>query len=426
MAPDLMRLVTAGSVDDGKSTLVGRLLYDTMSVLSDQLDAVLRTSMDRGQSDPDLALLVDGLRAEREQGITIDVAYRYFETSRRMFVLADTPGHVQYTRNTVTGASTAEHAVLLTDARKGVLPQTKRHLVVMALLGVPTLTIAVNKLDLVDFAEDVFTAVRDEFLACVEAVGYPAGAVAAVPVSALSGDNVVTRSARTPWFDGPTLLERLETVQPVRTEGAGLRLPVQYVIWNPLDGYRGYAGQVAAGSVSAGDEVVVLPAGMRTEVERIDTPDGPVPTAVAGAAVSLILRDELDVSRGDLVAAASQPPSTVQELDAAVCWFTDRPLRPGAKLLLRHATRTVMAQVVDVQSRFDELELTDVPGIGELRLNEIGRVLVRVAEPLPVDDYADCRSTGAFLLIDDSSGDTLGAGMLGVRLPARPPSVPAA
>jgi sulfate adenylyltransferase subunit 1 len=422
MTPGLLRLVTAGSVDDGKSTLVGRLLYDTKSVLSDQLDALARTSASRGESDPDLALLVDGLRAEREQGITIDVAYRYFGTPRRTFVLADTPGHVQYTRNTVTGASTADHAVLLTDARKGVLPQTKRHLAVMALLGVPSLTLAVNKLDLVDFAEDVFVDVRDAFLACAEGLGYAADAVTAVPLSALTGENVVTRSERTPWYDGPTLLERLETVTPPARDGASLRFPVQYVIRNPSDDYRGYAGQVAAGSVSTGDEVVVLPAGTRTRVEQIVSPDGPVPTAAEGVPVSLVLGDELDISRGDLIASAADPPQTTSELDAAVCWLTDSPLEAGATLLLQHATRTVPAKVLDVLSRFDEQEHADVPAAEGLRLNEIGRVRIRTAEPLPVDDYSVCRLTGAFLLIDGASGDTVGAGMLGARLPVDRPA----
>ncbi|HEX3647995.1 MAG TPA: GTP-binding protein, partial [Pseudonocardiaceae bacterium] len=303
----LLRLATAGSVDDGKSTLVGRLLYDTKSVLADQLDAVHRASADKGLSTPDLSLLVDGLRSEREQGITIDVAYRYFQTPRRSFVLADTPGHVQYTRNTVTGASTAQLAVLLVDARKGVVEQTRRHAAVLALLGVPRLVLAVNKIDLVDYDESVFKLIAKEFVAHASALGYGEGDLLAIPVSALVGDNVVDHSERTPWYSGPTLLGHLETV-PVEPDphDAPLRFPVQYVIRPRTEqyrDYRGYAGQIAAGTVSVGDEVVVLPGGQRSTVARIDTMDGPLEQAGAGRSVTVLLADELDVTRGDLIAA---------------------------------------------------------------------------------------------------------------------------
>jgi sulfate adenylyltransferase subunit 1 len=306
---DLLRLATAGSVDDGKSTLVGRLLYDTKSVLADQLDAVQRASVDRGLSTPDLSLLVDGLRSEREQGITIDVAYRYFATPRRSFVLADTPGHVQYTRNTVTGASTAQLAVLLVDARKGVLEQTRRHAAVLALLGVPRLVLAVNKIDLVDYDEAIFEVIAKDFTDHATALGYPLGAVLAIPVSALRGDNVVDSSAKTPWYKGPTLLHHLETV-PVapNPHDVPFRFPVQYVIRPRTPehpDYRGYARQVAAGTITPGDEVVVLPAGGRSRVHRIDTADGPLTVATAGQSVTLLLEDELDISRGDLIAAAA-------------------------------------------------------------------------------------------------------------------------
>ncbi|GGP67929.1 sulfate adenylyltransferase subunit 1 [Saccharothrix coeruleofusca] len=417
MASDLLRLVTAGSVDDGKSTLVGRLLYDTKSVLSDQLDAVLRSSAERGLADPDLSLLVDGLRAEREQGITIDVAYRYFATSRRTFVLADTPGHVQYLCNTVTGASTADHAVLLTDARKGVLPQTRRHLAVMAMLGVPGITLAVNKLDLVDFDRGTFESTRDEFVAHATSLGYREEQVTAVPLSALAGDNVVAASDRTPWYDGPTLLEHLETVVPDRRGcDVGFRMPVQYVLRDGATDYRGYAGQVVAGEVSPGDPVVVLPDGATTTVVEVGTPDGPVDRAREGEPVTLVLADEVDITRGDLIASADRRPRVDDELDATVCWLADEPLRPGARVLLKHGTRTTTCRVLDLPTRFDEQELALEDGPQELSLNEIGRVRLQVADPLPADDYADCVATGAFLLIEPNDGNTLAAGLLGDAL----------
>jgi sulfate adenylyltransferase subunit 1 len=417
----LLRLATAGSVDDGKSTLVGRLLYDTKSVLADQIDAVTRASVDKGLSTPDLSLLVDGLRSEREQGITIDVAYRYFATPRRGFVLADTPGHVQYTRNTVTGASTAELAVLLVDARKGVLEQTRRHAAVLALLGVPNLVLAVNKIDLVGFDEAVFTAIAEEFTAHVESLGYARESVVTVPVSALNGDNVVTPSASTPWYTGPTLLEHLETV-PIAAGGSGspFRFPVQYVI-RPRTAehpdYRGYAGQIAAGTVRPGDEIVVLPQGLRSTVTRIDTADGPLAEAGAGTSVTLLLADDLDISRGDLIATAGQPPRVVGEITATLCWLSAKPLTAGARVLVKHGTRTVPAVVDQLHSRFDEQTLTSLDTPVSLSLNDIGRVTVRLSEHLGVDDYGTSPRTGAFLVIDPQDGDTLAAGLIGDRFP---------
>ncbi|QFZ19065.1 sulfate adenylyltransferase subunit 1 [Saccharothrix syringae] len=417
MTTDLLRLVTAGSVDDGKSTLVGRLLYDTKSVLSDQLDAVLRSSAERGLDNPDLSLLVDGLRAEREQGITIDVAYRYFATARRTFVLADTPGHVQYLRNTVTGASTADHAVLLTDARKGVLPQTRRHLAVMAMLGVPGITLAVNKLDLVDFDRGTFESTRDEFVAHAVSLGYREEQVTAIPLSALAGDNVVTESEHTPWYDGPTLLEHLETVVPdPRGSDVGFRMPVQYVLRDGTTDYRAYAGQVVAGEVAPGDHVVVLPDGTTTTVVEVGTPDGPVDRAHEGEPVTLVLADEIDITRGDLIAAADRRPRVAEEFDATVCWLAEEPLRPGARVLLRHGTHTTDCRVTGLSTRFDEQELAVLDGPEELALNEIGKVRLHVADPLPVDDYRDCIATGAFLLIEPGDGNTLAAGLLGDSL----------
>jgi sulfate adenylyltransferase subunit 1 len=418
---DLLRLATAGSVDDGKSTLVGRLLYDTKSVLADQLDAVHRASVDKGLSTPDLSLLVDGLRSEREQGITIDVAYRYFATPRRSFVLADTPGHVQYTRNTVTGASTAQLAVLLVDARNGVVEQTRRHAAVLALLGVPRLVIAVNKIDLVGYDESIFEVIAKEFTDHATALGYELGSVLAIPVSALVGDNVVDRSERTPWYTGPTLLEHLETV-PVEPDphDAAFRFPVQYVIRPRTPehpDYRGYAGQIASGTVTPGLEVVVLPAGLRTTVERIDTPDGPLSEASAGQSVTLLLADELDIARGELIAGADDPPETTTQLAATLAWLADKPLRHNARVLVKHGARTVQAIVTSLVSRFDEQTLSTVGNPENLQLNEIGRVILQLAEPLPVDDYAVNRRTGAFLVIDPSDGTTLAAGMVGTPQP---------
>jgi sulfate adenylyltransferase subunit 1 len=415
----LLRLATAGSVDDGKSTLVGRLLYDTKSVLADQLDAVTRASVDRGLSTPDLSLLVDGLRSEREQGITIDVAYRYFATPRRSFVLADTPGHVQYTRNTVTGASTAQLAVLLVDARKGVVEQTRRHAAVLALLGVPNLVLAVNKIDLVEYDETAFTVIAEEFAAHAKSLGYQDGSVLSIPVSALQGDNVAVPSELTPWYSGPTLLEHLETV-PVAPDphDAAFRFPVQYVIrprTPEYPDYRGYAGQIAAGTIRPGDEVVVLPGGLRTRVERIDTADGPLAEAGAGTSVTVLLADDLDISRGDLIAAADRRPTVTDELVATLCWLSSKPLKSGARLLVKHGARTVQALVEEITTRFDEQSLSTVDDPDSLELNDIGRVIIRTSEEIPVDDYAESPRTGAFLVIDPKDGDTLAAGMVGDR-----------
>jgi sulfate adenylyltransferase subunit 1 len=415
----LLRLATAGSVDDGKSTLVGRLLYDTKSVLADQLDAVTRASVDRGLSTPDLSLLVDGLRSEREQGITIDVAYRYFATPRRSFVLADTPGHVQYTRNTVTGASTAQLAVLLVDARKGVIEQTRRHAAVLALLGVPNLVLAVNKIDLVDYDQAVFDVIAKEFATHAASLGYPQGSVLSIPVSALEGDNVARTSEKTPWYTGPTLLEHLETV-PVAADphDAAFRFPVQYVIrprTPEYPDYRGYAGQIAAGTIRPGDEVVVLPRGLRTKVERIDTADGPLGEAAAGSSVTLLLADDFDISRGDLIAAADRQPTVTDEITATLCWLSGKPLLPGSRLLVKHGSRTVQALVQEITARFDEQTLSSVDGPDSLELNDIGRVVLRTSEEIPVDDYGTSPRTGAFLVIDPKDGDTLAAGMVGSR-----------
>jgi sulfate adenylyltransferase subunit 1 len=415
----LLRLATAGSVDDGKSTLVGRLLYDTKSVLADQYEAVQRTSRDRGLEETDLALLTDGLRSEREQGITIDVAYRYFATPRRRFILADTPGHVQYTRNMVTGASTAQLAVILVDARKGIAEQTRRHTAVSALLRVPRVLLAVNKMDLVGFDKDRFHEIETEFAQYASSLGIEG--YASLPVSALRGDNVVEASADLSWFEGPTLLEYLETV-PVgssRHRSAG-RFPVQYVIRHQNLGraeaeqdYRGYAGTVATGGFTVGDEVVVLPSRQRSTISGIDLLGRPVEQVTAGQSATLLLADDLDVSRGDLISPLVDAPEPVQDVEATVCHLSERPLRAGDRVLLKHTTRTVKAIVKELTDRLD-IASGDRESCPEaLQANDIGRVVLRTASPILLEPYAADRETGSFLLIDPSSGDTLTAGMSG-------------
>ncbi|MFE4359870.1 sulfate adenylyltransferase [Kitasatospora xanthocidica] len=419
-ATSLLRFATAGSVDDGKSTLVGRLLHDSKSVLADQLEAVEHASRSRGQEAPDLALLTDGLRAEREQGITIDVAYRYFATPRRRFILADTPGHVQYTRNMVTGASTAELAVVLVDARNGVVEQTRRHAAVAALLRVPHVVLAVNKMDLVDYAEPVFAAIAAEFTAYAASLGVKD--VLAVPISALAGDNVVEPSAHMDWYGGPTLLEHLETVPVGSDPGAEpARFPVQYVIRPQTEehpDYRGYAGQLASGVLRVGDTVTVLPSGHTTTVAGIDALGRQADAAWAPQSVTVRLADDLDVSRGDLIAAGPVPVPT-KDIEATVSHLSERPLRAGDKVLLKHTTRTVRALVKDVAYRIDitapigEGGLEQRPAPDGLNVNDIGRVVLRTAEPLALDGYSDNRRTGSFLLIDPADGTTLTAGMAG-------------
>ncbi|MFH8453891.1 sulfate adenylyltransferase subunit 1 [Streptomyces fungicidicus] len=419
----LLRFATAGSVDDGKSTLVGRMLHDSKSLLSDQLEAVERASRSRGQEAPDLALLTDGLRAEREQGITIDVAYRYFATARRSFILADTPGHVQYTRNMVTGASTAELVIVLVDARHGVVEQTRRHAAVAALLRVPHVVLAVNKMDLANHAESVFADIADEFTAYAQELGVPA--VTAIPMSALNGDNVVAPSAHMDWYGGPTMLEHLETVRVTAEPAhAPARFPVQYVIRPQTSehrDYRGYAGLVASGSLHVGQDVVVLPSGRRSSIGAIDLLGERVESARAPQSVTVLLADDLDVSRGDLIAPVSSAPAVTQEFEATVCHLVDQPLVPGRKVLLKHTTRTVQAVVREIESRVTLDPLSRHPAPGRLVANDIGRIRVRTAEPVALDPYVVSRRTGSFLLIDPADGATLTAGMAGESFVARAP-----
>ena len=406
---ELVRLVTAGSVDDGKSTLIGRLLYDTKQILVDQLEHIEETSKRRGDGYVNLALLTDGLRAEREQGITIDVAYRSFVTPRRRFQLADAPGHVQYTRNMVTGASTADVAIILLDARKGVVEQTRRHSYIAAILGIPHVVVAVNKMDLIGFSEERFREIEQQLRETSERLGLRD--VRVIPMSALRGDNVVERGEGMAWYKGPTLLEHLETVEIAGDRDlAHRRFPVQWVI-RPISDehhdYRGYGGQIAGGVWAVGDEVVVLPSGRRTAVAAVE-PDRGVP----GMSVTIRLEDDLDVSRGDMLADPDEAPLVARELEATVCWMAERPLEPRARLVVKHTTRTVRAIADELLSVVDIHTLEDQPSPERLELNDIARVRFRLAEPLAVDPYAENRTTGAFILIDESTNDTVGAGMI--------------
>jgi bifunctional enzyme CysN/CysC len=411
---ELLRLVTAGSVDDGKSTLIGRLLYDTKQILVDQLEHIEDASRRRGHDYVDLALLTDGLRAEREQGITIDVAYRSFVTPRRRFQLADAPGHVQYTRNMVTGASTADVAVILVDARKGVIEQTRRHSYITAILETPHVVYAVNKMDLVDFSEARFDEIARELAELTSQLGLRDET--AIPVSALKGDNVVERTDAMPWYAGPTLLEHLETVEIFGDRNTqDRRFPVQWVIRPMADehhDYRGYAGRVASGIWRAGDEVVVLPSGLRSRVASVDAAGEVLEDALPGQSVTIRLEDEVDVSRGDLLADPDQPPVVTRELTARVSWMSEKPLEDRARVLIKQTTRTVPARVDELVSVVDILTLTDQPSPARLGLNDLGVVRFRLAEPLAVDPYARNRTTGAFILIDESTNDTVGAGMV--------------
>jgi sulfate adenylyltransferase large subunit len=411
---ELLRLVTAGSVDDGKSTLIGRLLYDTKQILVDQLEHIEDASRRRGHDYVDLALLTDGLRAEREQGITIDVAYRSFVTPRRRFQLADAPGHVQYTRNMVTGASTADVAVILVDARKGVIEQTRRHSYITAMLELPHVVYAVNKMDLVEYSEERFDEIARELAGLGSQLGVHDAQV--IPMSALKGDNVVDPTDAMPWYVGPTLLDHLETLElAVDRNLDDRRFPVQWVIRPMADehhDYRGYAGQVAGGIWRAGDEVVVLPSGRRSRVAAVDSVTGELDEALPGQSVTIRLEDDVDVSRGDLLADPQSPPTAARELVARVCWMTERPLEDRARLLVKHTTRTVPARVEEIVSVVDIDTLVDRSSPGRMELNDLGVVRFRLAEPLVVDAYARNRATGAFILVDEASNDTVGAGMV--------------
>ncbi len=406
---DLLRFTTAGSVDDGKSTLIGRLLHDSKSVFEDQLAAVKKSRINRSTGAVDFSLLTDGLKAEREQGITIDVAYRYFETPRRKFIIADTPGHEQYTRNMATGASTANLAVILIDSTKGVLAQTRRHTYIASLLGIPNVLVAINKMDLVDYSEEVFLRLQKDFDALSQQLAVPH--VVTIPISALAGDNVVERGAHMPWYHGPTFLEHLETV-PIRMEtpSEAVRFPVQYVI-RPDQNFRGFAGQVASGVLRPGDAVVSLPSEQKSRVKSIVTFDGDAPEAFPPMSVTVTLEDEIDLSRGDMLVSAALPPRVSRHFDAMVVWFNAEAAEPGKSYLLKHTSRMVRAKALNFRYRVNVNTLVHEP-VASLQMNDIAYVEFETVSPLFFDPYTQNRITGSFILIDPISNATLGAGMI--------------
>jgi bifunctional enzyme CysN/CysC len=406
---DLLRLSTAGSVDDGKSTLIGRLLYDTKSIFEDQLEAVERSSRQRGEGYVNLALLTDGLRAEREQNITIDVAYRYFATPKRKFIIADTPGHVQYTRNMVTGASTAELAIVLVDARKGVLTQSKRHGFIASLLRIPHVVVAINKMDLVEHSEDIYQSIVESYTNF--ATKLEVQDLTFIPISALNGDNVVAKSQNMPWYDGGTLLHYLETVRVGANRNlVDFRFPVQYVI-RPHQDFRGFAGRIASGTVRSGEEVLVLPSGQPTRVKTIETPDGELDEAVAGDSVVLTLEDEVDVSRGEMIVRKRNLPAVTNRVDAVVCWMNEQPLDLGMPYRLMHTTRDTTAFVSHLVYRIDVDTLHRDDG-STLGLNDIGRIQITTSQPIFIDPYERNHQTGSFILVDPHTNVTVAAGMI--------------
>ena len=409
LGKELLRFTTAGSVDDGKSTLIGRLLYDAKGVYEDQLASVKKSRVNRSSGPIDFSLLTDGLRVEREQGITIDVAYRYFATARRKFIIADTPGHEQYTRNMATGASTASLAVILLDGSKGVLPQTRRHTYIASLLGIPNVLVAVNKMDLVGYSEATFLRLQEDFLSLVEPLNF--SLVQFVPVSALEGDNIVDRSARTDWYSGPTLLEHLETI-PVRAASAlpAFRFPIQSVI-RPDSAFRGFAGQIAAGTIQPGDPVVALPSKQTTRVQSIVTFDGNLDEAATPQSITLKLEDEIDLSRGDMLVSPSRLPAISNRFSASVVWLHEQPLRKDFGYLLKHTTRQVKARVMSISHRIDINTLVQEPA-SDLSMNGIALVHIETTTPLFFDPYSLNRSTGSFILLDPLSNATVGAGMI--------------
>lgn len=413
----LLRFLTCGSVDDGKSTLIGRLLFDTKTILADTLSAIERTSQKRGMEAVDLSLLTDGLQAEREQGITIDVAYRYFSTGTRKYIIADAPGHEQYTRNMVTAASTANLAIILVDARKGVLTQTRRHSYLAHLVNIPHLLVAVNKMDLVNYDQAVFEKIKLDYLAFAAQLGIRD--VRFIPLSALNGDMVVDRGESLSWYDGPTLLEILEAAPGAHSERTeSFRFPVQFVCRpqdsaNPeLHDYRGFMGRVESGSLNVGEAVTVLPSGRETKVKDIQIGGQSIPTAISEQSVTLLLEDEIDISRGDMIVRSADQPTVVKQIDTTVCWLSETPLDRARTYLIRHTTREVKAKVAAIDYRVDVNSL-EQQAVDKLQMNDIARVSFKLAQPLFCDPYAENRATGAFIVIDESTNNTVGAGMIG-------------
>lgn len=412
---ELLRFTTAGSVDDGKSTLIGRLLYDSKSIHQDQYDQIKKTSEKMGEAEINLALLTDGLKSEREQGITIDVAYRYFSTPKRKFIIADTPGHTQYTRNMVTGASTANVALILIDARQGVVEQTRRHAIIASLLQIPHLVVCINKMDLVDYSEEAYDKIQDEFEAF--AAKLDVKDVHFIPISALLGDNVVHRSEKTQWYDGPTLMYYLENVHIASDHNfIDVRFPVQYVVRPYSDefhDYRGYAGRVAGGVVKKGDKVMLLPSGFTTKISRIDGPSGEVEEAFPPQSVTINLEDDLDLSRGDMIVRENNQPDITQDLDIMLCWFSsDQPLKLNGKYTIMHTTQEARCIVKDIRYKLDINTLHRLEDDKEIKMNDIARVVLRTTKPLFTDSYSDNRSTGSIIIIDEGTNNTVAAGMI--------------
>ena len=411
---ELLRFTTAGSVDDGKSTLIGRLLYDSKAIFQDQMEAIEKASIAKGEDHVNLALLTDGLRAEREQGITIDVAYRYFATPKRKFIIADTPGHIQYTRNMVTGASTAHLAIILIDARKGILEQTRRHSFIASLLQIPHLIICINKMDLVDYKQEVYDQIREDFKAFASKLEVQD--IRFVPISALDGDNVVDRSKNMDWHEGPTLMYLLETIHIGSDRNhVDCRFPVQTVI-RPQSAeypdYRGYAGRIAGGVFKKGDEVMVLPSGFTSTIEAIDTYDGEVKEAFAPMSVTIRLTSEIDISRGDMIVRANNKPHVGQDLDIMICWLSEKPLIPNGKYAIRHTTKDARCIVKEVRYKVDINDLHRIEDDKEIKLNDIARITLRTTAPLFFDSYRRNRITGSVILIDEATNETVGAGLI--------------
>ena len=411
---DLLRFTTAGSVDDGKSTLIGRLLYDSKSIFEDQYEAVKASSEQRGEEYVNLALLTDGLRAEREQGITIDVAYRYFATPKRKFIIADTPGHIQYTRNMVTGASTANLAIVLIDARKGVIEQTMRHAFIASLLKIPHIVVCINKMDLVEYKQEVFESIKKDFEAFASKLD--SIDINFIPISALNGDNVVDRSKNMDWYEGPTLLYQLENIHIASDHNhIDCRFPVQYVIRpmsNEYHDYRGFAGRVAGGVFQKGDKVVVLPSGFSTKIKSIDTFGGELEEAFSPMSVTITLEDEIDISRGDMIVRENNQPQISQDIDLMICWFNARPLQVGGKYMMKHTSRDARCMVKEVAYKMDINTLHRIEDDKTLQMNDIGRIKIRTTVPLFFDEYRTNRFTGSLILIDEATNETMGAGMI--------------
>ena len=411
---DLLRFITAGSVDDGKSTLIGRLLYDSKSILSDQLEALEKQSKNKELGSIDLALLTDGLRAEREQGITIDVAYKYFSTPKRKFIIADAPGHIQYTRNMITGASNSQLMIILIDARNGIIEQTRRHTIIASLLNMPYVVVAINKMDLIEFSQDVYNNIVIEFAAIAKSLGLKQ--ISFIPISALNGDNIVDKSNNMDWYDGPCLLDFLETVSiDSETNLTHARMPVQYVIRpqsEVLPDYRGYAGKIISGTYRVGDEIFVLPAGLHSRLSRIESNLQDVKEAVAGQAVILHLEDDIDISRGDMLVKKDNQPFLGQDLEVLLCWMDSKPLKPGNKYLIQHNSRRIKSVVKEIEYRLDVNSLEKEEDIDCVGLNEIVRAKIKTASPLAYDLYKDLRVNGGLILIDETSNVTVGACMI--------------